>query len=104
MNETIFFEIRESDPVGSEIILNKVAEWSKKYSDKKISIDGYADKGTGNARINRELSEHRAKVVAGMLVKDYNISASRIDIDFKGDTEQPYAENDLNRVTICIAQ
>ena len=76
----------------------------KANPNSKVVVTGYADKGTGNARINRDLSEHRAKVVAGMLVKDYNISASRIDIDFKGDTEQPYAENDLNRVTICIAQ
>ena len=101
----VFFTIRSTSITNAEKQkVREIAEYMKANPNSKVVVTGYADKGTGNARINRELSEHRAKVVAGMLVKDYNISASRIDIDFKGDTEQPYAENDLNRVTICIAQ
>jgi len=29
-----------------------------------------------------------------------NITASRISVDFKGDNEQPFAQNDLNRCVI----
>jgi hypothetical protein len=37
-------------------------------------------------------------------MNDYNISANRIFFDSKGSRVQPFAENDLNRVTICIAE
>ena len=39
-----------------------------------------------------------------MLVNKFGISRSRIMVDSKGDTVQPYEQNDLNRVTICIAE
>ena len=103
LNETIFFEIRESDPVGSEIILNKVAEWSKKYSDKKISIDGYADKGTGNARVNQKYALQRAKNVAKAL-EGKGVDASRLVVTGHGDTVQPFADNDKNRCVIIIGK
>ena len=103
LNETIFFEIRESDPVGSEIILNKVAEWSKKYSDKKITIDGYADKGTGNARVNQKYALQRAKNVAKAL-EGKGVDASRLVVTGHGDTVQPFAENDKNRCVIIIGK
>jgi outer membrane protein OmpA-like peptidoglycan-associated protein len=65
---------------------------------------GYADKGTGNAKINARLAANRAQAVKDSLVKEYKIAESRISYDSKGDTEQPFAENDKNRVTICIAE
>jgi outer membrane protein OmpA-like peptidoglycan-associated protein len=48
-------------------------------------------------------SERRAKVTTDLLVKK-GIDASRITTTAKGDTEQPFAENDLNRVSICVAE
>ena len=43
-------------------------------------------------------------MVADILTKKYGIAASRIMVDSKGDTVQPYEQNDLNRVSICIAE
>jgi outer membrane protein OmpA-like peptidoglycan-associated protein len=70
----------------------------------KIVITGYADKNTGNAVGNKSLSERRAATVADALNKQYGIDRSRMIIDSKGDTVQPFNEEVKNRVTICIAE
>ena len=67
----------------------------------KVSITGYADKETGNPRINKALSEKRANNVAQAL-KSRGIAADRIVADYKGDTVQPYGVPEENRVSICI--
>jgi len=105
MRRDIFFVIR-----GSQISLNEmqkvreIAEYMKKYPESKVVVTGYADKGTGNPTINYKYAEARAKKVAETLEKNYGIAASRITYNSKGDTEQPYAEKELNRVSICIAE
>ena len=50
------------------------------------------------------LSERRAKAVFNSLTKQHKIDASRIKVDFKGDTIQPFAKEVENRVAICIAE
>ena len=69
----------------------------------KVAITGYADKETGNPRINMTLSEKRAKIVADAL-KAKGIAADRIVTDFKGDTVQPFRVPEENRVSVCIAE
>ena len=69
----------------------------------KVAITGYADKETGNPRINMTLSEKRAKIVADAL-KDKGIAPDRIVTDFKGDTVQPFRVPEENRVSVCIAE
>ncbi|HBQ56250.1 MAG TPA: hypothetical protein DD786_03760, partial [Porphyromonadaceae bacterium] len=64
----------------------------------------YADRQTGTPAYNLALSEKRAKAVADALTSEYGIDSSRISVDWKGDTEQPYAENDWNRVAIFFAE
>lgn len=68
-----------------------------------MSVTGYADKGTGNARINSKLSEKRANNVVEAL-KAKGIAADRITVAYKGDTVQPYNTPEENRVSICIAE
>ena len=46
----------------------------------------------------------RAEAVSKILTTKYGIKKNRITVDSKGDTVQPYEENDKNRVTICIAE
>lgn len=75
-----------------------------KYPKSKVSIVGYADKGTGSAAYNQKISSQRAAYIKDLLINKYGIDASRISEDYKGDTVQPFAENDANRVTICIAE
>ena len=66
----------------------------------KIYIVGYADEQTGNANINMSLSQRRAEAVKKALIDNYGVSADNIVIDFKGDTVQPFATNEWNRVAI----
>ena len=81
-----------------------VVAYLNKYPEAKVSITGYADKGTGNPKINVGYAQKRAQMVADLLTKKFGISSSRITVDSKGDTVQPYEQNDLNRVSICIAE
>ena len=80
-----------------------IANYMKKYPNAKVVVSGYADKGTGNAKINARLAAQRADVVVNCLKEKYGIAEDRITYDSYGDTVQPFAENDLNRVSICIA-
>ena len=100
IKETIFYEIRANDPNPAGTI-NKVADWAKKYPDGKISVSGYADKGTGNPQINMTYSQKRADAVTKALV-DAGVPAGMITTNAYGDTVQPFSENDRNRCVIII--
>lgn len=79
------------------------AQWLKAHPTANAEITGYADAGTGNGCINRNLSEQRVQAVAKLLTEKYDIPASRITTAYKGDTVQPFADNDDNRVVIGTA-
>ena len=81
-----------------------IATYLQKYPNAKVVVTGYADAGTGNDKINDRLAAGRADTVVKSLINDYGISQSRISYDSKGSRVQPFAENDMNRVTICIAE
>ena len=100
----IFFNIRQTTitPQGRKQI-EEVAEWLAKHPQAGVTVVGYADKGTGNQSINARLAKGRAEAVTKALVAK-GIGKSRISTDSKGDTVQPFAENDRNRVTIVIGK
>lgn len=98
VKETIFYAIRESD-INNETIINKVAEWCKKNPNKSITVDGYADKETGNSKLNAEYAKKRAEKVAAAL-KAKGVPASQMIVKSYGDTVQPFSENDKNRCVI----
>ena len=105
LRREIFFTIRATQIVKEEMAkVDEIANYLKANPNAKVVITGHADKGTGNATINKNLSEKRAKIVADTLVKNFGIAESRISYEAKGDNEQPFAENDKNRVSICIAK
>ena len=86
-----------------QISVYNTAEYLKSNPNATVQIVAYADRQTGTPDYNMKLSERRAKAVADALTSQYQIDSSRISLDWKGDTEQPYAENDWNRVAIFIA-
>ena len=94
------FKIRKSEQQKVQEVVNYLNE----HPDAKVSVTGYADAGTGNNRINDRLAKQRAAAVVNALTKQYNIPAERIVSDSKGSRVQPFAENNKNRVTICIAE
>ena len=69
-----------------------------------MKVTGYADADTGTDAINDRLSRQRAEAVAKALTGVHGIEASRIEVNSKGARVQPFAENDKNRVTICVAE
>ena len=84
--------------------VKEVADYMKANPNCTVEVTGYADRGTGNPKINSNLSQRRAQAVANMLQRTYGIKKDRIKVDFKGDTIQPFAKDVENRVAICIAE
>ena len=82
----------------------EVIDFLVKHPEAKVVVTGYADKGTGNDRINDRIAAKRAAAVVWMLQKKYGIPAERITQDSKGARVQPFSENDKNRVSIMIAK
>ena len=102
LKETFFYAIRLSDPTANATI-DKIVEWCNKYPTKGISISGYADKGTGNPKINQGYAKQRADKVAKIL-QQRGVAASRMTVNSYGDTVQPFAENDKNRCVIGVGE
>ena len=101
----VFFRINSATiDKGQQVSIYNTAEYMKANSDATVKVVAYADRQTGNPDYNMALSERRAKAVADALINEYGIDSSRISVDWKGDTEQPYAENDWNRVAIFFAE
>lgn len=100
LHKEVFYQIRENTNELPASVIKEVADFMKNHKDAKISIVGYADKGTGNAQLNKMYAQKRAQQFKDDLVKKYGCDAARISVDSKGDTVQPFAENDKNRCVI----
>lgn len=101
----VFFLINSAKIRNSEAgKIQEMVDFLNANPGKKVSVTGYADAGTGNNRINDRLARLRAQIVVKTLKEKYNIPADRIISDSKGSRVQPFAVNNKNRVTICIAE
>lgn len=69
----------------------------------KVALCGYADRQTGTPGYNLPLSERRVKAVRKALL-ERGIAEDRILTDFKGDTVQPFAVQEQNRLVTCRVQ
>lgn len=106
--QNVFFLINRYDIRPTEMEkVNEAVAYLNKYPKAQIDITGYADKNTGNASINERLSRQRVNSVFEALVQK-GINAERIHHDYKGDTVQPFANDEANyeknRVVICVAE
>lgn len=101
----VFFVINKSVIRDSEEQKVKdIVDYMRQNQTAKVMVTGYADAGTGNDKINDRLAAQRADAVVKMLTQKYGIAADRISYDSKGARVQPFADNDSNRVSICIAE
>lgn len=91
-----------SDVISNEEMVNvyNVAQWMNDNPDATVTICGYADKDTGTAEYNMDLSHRRATAVKDVLTGTYGISADRLKIQAYGSDEQVYDENNWNRIVI----
>jgi outer membrane protein OmpA-like peptidoglycan-associated protein len=100
IKEQIFFAIREDGVDVTQKQITEVAEFLKGVENGEITITSYADKGTGNPKINMGYSKKRAESTKKALIAA-GVSEKMIkSVEWKGDTVQPFPENDKNRVSI----
>ncbi len=106
LTRDVFFKISTYKITKDEMYkVAEVARYMKNNPSTKVTITGYADKGTGTMAINLRLSAQRAEIVKNALVKDYGIDESRILVKSMGETEdQPYSTPAMNRVAICVVE
>lgn len=105
VSNVVFFRLNSSTiDASQQVSIYNTAEYMKANPSVKVRVVGYADKGTGTASYNEKISERRAKVVADTLIKQYGIASSRVIVDWKGSSVQPYPQqNAWNRVAIFYA-
>ena len=100
----IFFPIGNSNIAKSQSTkIAEIVEYMKENPDAKITLTGYADKGTGSAAFNDKIAARRAQTVYNTHAAK-GVAKSRMIKESKGSRVQPFEENDMNRVTICIAK
>ena len=100
----IFFPIGNTNIAKSQTTkIAEIVKYMKENPDAKITLTGYADKGTGSAAFNDKIAARRAQTVYNTLAAK-GVAKSRMIKESKGCRVQPFEENDMNRVTICIAK
>lgn len=101
VNPAVRFKINSAKvSENDKVTLYDVAQIAKKDKDTKIVLKGYADKNTGTAEYNKQLSERRVNAVKDIL-EGYGVDGSQISTESYGSDEQPYADNNnWNRVVI----
>ena len=98
----VFYKIRESDFNDPDAQLNAIGQFLKDHRECKVTIKSYADVQTGNPKINMGYSQQRSEKAVKALV-DAGVDKNSITAEYFGDTVQPFAENDKNRVSIITA-
>lgn len=102
--DPVFFRINKSVIDASEWGKIELAvSYLNEHPNATCVVTGYADKKTGNAKINMRLSEQRSNAVAKALETKYGINKNRLSINWKGDGLQPFElENDKNRAVLFL--
>lgn len=104
VDNVVYFRLNSAKiDKNQQINIYNTAEFMKE-NNAPIKVIGYADKKTGTSDYNKTLSEKRARAVAKELIDKYGISSDQITIEWKGSDEQPYDENNWNRVVIMRAE
>lgn len=98
---TANYDIKKSEPVPTALV-DAVVAFVKANKNCKVSIVGYSDKETGTRKFNLKLSQERAEKLEAALVAA-GVDKACITTEWKGDTVQPFAENDKNRAVVVKA-
>ena len=101
IKKEIFFGLAQDGVNQDNVQIKAVADFLKGVKDGEITITSYADKGTGNPKLNMGYSKKRAKKTKKALV-EHGVDPKMIKIvEWKGDTVQPYPDdNDKNRLSV----
>lgn len=101
----VHFNLNESTVLEREKVnLAELANAIKSVPERKFSVTGYADKYTGSAKYNEELSEKRAKAVVKVLTEELGVDPSQLFMGFKGGVENMfYDKKELSRCVVIDA-
>ncbi|MDD3108115.1 MAG: OmpA family protein [Alistipes sp.] len=95
-----FFQIGSYAITPQERVnLGYVAKYIKALPNQKFKIVGYADSATGSPEWNQQLSQLRAEAVYKVLVNEYSVNGSQLEVVAKGGSDQ-FKDIPLNRVAI----
>ncbi len=96
------FALNSATITPSEMVnVYNVAQYMHKHHDCTLVITGYADEDTGTSEYNKQLSERRAKAVMDILIGEYKLPASRVEMVAAGSASQPYpTNNNWNRIVL----
>ena len=100
LHEEHFYAYREVDNASDDAQMRRIADFLTQHPEATITVTGYADKETGTAAANARFARQRAENFKRKLVESYKADATRIITDSKGDTVQPFPQNDRNRCVI----
>lgn len=98
----VFFEIGKTKADSKQLFQLDfyVKNVIEQNPDKVFTITGYADKQTGSAARNRQLSEQRVEFIRDIMVNKYNISEDRLVIKAAGSAENRFDKPELNRCVV----
>lgn len=102
LQTTIEFNIDKAIiPEDQKQNIYSVAAFMQSHPDLNLTVIGYADVETAYPAYNLQLSKQRAENVYNMLVKECHVDSSRLKVEWKGDTEQPFKiVNEWNRAVV----
>jgi outer membrane protein OmpA-like peptidoglycan-associated protein len=83
--------------------LDSLVTYLKLNPETKVVITGYADRQTGTAAYNLQISRRRADAVYRYL-KQKGLGDDRMQVSAMGDKEQPRPTMLENRVVICVVE
>ena len=102
VEENVFFLIGQSSIRESEASkVDAVADVLRANPQTRVTVTGHADRETGSAERNMELSRERAENVAAALIAA-GVEADRITVLYRGAEETPFDTPEENRVAICV--
>ncbi len=97
----VFFTIGKADVSAKEMInLSYIADVIKRNPKAKFTLFASADKETGTAEYNQQLSEKRGKAVYDILTKEYGVNPEQLKVEAVGSSNQRFKGAQFNRVVI----
>lgn len=81
VSTTVFFKIGQAFLTDKDMVnLENIAKTMKATPDKKYTVTGYADAGTGSAQRNEIISRQRAESVKKALVEKFGVNESQLNV------------------------
>ena len=100
--EKVFFLINSTEVSAEERVkVDRMVKYLNENPDAKVTITGYADRGTGTDERNNILAAERAQSVVDLFVRA-GISGKRIRSFWSNIDRDPSAAPETNRVSVCI--